>query len=57
MDDPVSKALHGLLDHAVETDRRIRVLVEQLAESGICVDAAAKAEDGFDPKGLGKMVD
>ncbi|MBN8281559.1 serine O-acetyltransferase [Zoogloea sp.] len=57
MDDPVSKALHGLLDHAVETDRRIRVLVEQLAESGICVDAAAKAEDGFDPKGLGRMVD
>ncbi|MDD2987550.1 MAG: serine O-acetyltransferase [Zoogloea sp.] len=57
MDDPVSKALHGLLDHAVETDRRLRVLVERLAESGLCVDAAAKAEDAFDPQGLGKMVD
>ena len=57
MDDPVSKALHGLLDHAVETDRRIRILVERLAESGISVDAAAKAEDAFDPTGLGRMVD
>ena len=25
LDDPVSKALHGLLDHAVETDRRIGI--------------------------------
>ena len=34
LDDPVSKALHGLLDHAVETDRRIRVLVEKPCRSG-----------------------
>ena len=57
MDDPVSKALHGLLDHAVETDRRIRVLLDKLTEAGICVDAAAKSEDAFDPQGLGRMVD
>jgi hypothetical protein len=37
MDDPVSKALHGLLDHAVETDRRICVLLDKLTEAGICV--------------------
>ena len=57
LDDPVSKALHGLLDHAVETDRRIRVLVEKLVVAGICVEGTAKAEDAFDPQGLGKMVD
>ena len=57
MDDPVSKALHGLLDHAVETDRRIRVLLDRLAAAGISVDGAARAEDAFDPQGLGKMVD
>ncbi|WP_374479558.1 serine O-acetyltransferase [Zoogloea sp.] len=57
LDDPVSKALHGLLDHAVETDRRIRVLVEKLVAAGICVEGTAKAEDAFDPQGLGKMVD
>lgn len=57
MDDPVSKALHGLLDHAVETDRRICVLLDKLTEAGICVDDAVKSEDAFDPLGLGKMVD
>ena len=57
LDDPVSKALHGLLDHAVETDRRIGVLLAKLAEAGIAVDGAVRAEDAFDPKGLGKMVD
>lgn len=57
MDDPFAKAVHGLLDHAVETDRRIRVLVEKLTEAGIPVESAARAEDAFDPQGLGKMVD
>jgi serine O-acetyltransferase len=57
LDDPVSKALHGLLDHAVETDRRIGILIARLAEAGIAVDGAVRAADSFDPKGLGKMVD
>ena len=57
LDDPVSKALHGLLDHAVETDRRIGILIARLAEAGIDVDGAVRAADSFDPKGLGKMVD
>ena len=57
LDDPVSKALHGLLDHAVETDRRIGILIARLTEAGIAVDGAVRAADSFDPKGLGKMVD
>ena len=34
LDDPLVKALHGMIDHAAETDRRLRVLQRQLpAES------------------------
>ncbi|MDA0190957.1 MAG: serine O-acetyltransferase, partial [Proteobacteria bacterium] len=29
-DDPLAKAIHGLLDHAVETDRRIELLLKRL---------------------------
>ena len=32
MDDPVAKALHGLLDHSVETDRRLQAILARLAE-------------------------
>ena len=57
LDDPLVKALHGMIDHAAETDRRLRVLVERLAKAGIPVDDAVLREDGFDPQKLGKMVD
>ena len=56
-DDPVAVALHGLLDHAVETDRRIEALVRQLEHSGVkCSDELATA-DKFDPNYLSKIVD
>ena len=29
-DDPLAKAIHGLVDHAVETDRRIGVWFKKL---------------------------
>lgn len=57
MDDPVSKAMHGLLDHAVETDRRFEVLVARLKAAGIDLDADVAACDRFDPNQLSKMVD
>ncbi|QDF97404.1 serine O-acetyltransferase [Azoarcus sp. DD4] len=57
MDDPVSKALHGLLDHAVETDRRFQCLLERLAVAGIDLDKAVESADGFDANRLSKMVD
>ncbi|THF55889.1 serine O-acetyltransferase [Pseudothauera rhizosphaerae] len=57
MDDPLSKALHGLLDHAVETDRRLQVLVERLEAAGIPLDGELAAADEFDPDHLSKMVD
>lgn len=58
-DDPLSKALHGLLDHAVETDRRLNELILQLDEAGVVAGTTAgeKPRDDFDPGYLGKMVD
>lgn len=57
MDDPLAKALHGLLDHAVETDRRIQVLIERLAKAGVQVDDAMETTDAFDAQKLSRMVD
>ncbi len=57
MDDPVSKALHGLLDHAVDTDRRFQVLVARLKAAGIECDPEVESADAFDPSRLSRMVD
>jgi len=57
MDDPYSKALHGLLDHAVETDRRLQCLMDRLEAAGITLDSAVEKTDSFDASRLSKMVD
>ena len=57
MDDPVAKAIHGLLDHAVETDRRIELLLKHLQRAGVTVSDEVATADGFDPQYLGKIVD
>jgi serine O-acetyltransferase len=58
MDDPVAKAIHGLLDHAVETDRRLELLLRKLETAGIKLDEEELASaDRFDPNYLGKIVD
>jgi len=57
MDDPIAKAMHGLLDHAVETDRRIQRLVEQLERAGVKLDSTIEKSDEFDAQRLSKMVD
>jgi len=56
-DDPVARALHGVLDHAVETDRRLECLIERLKTAGINVNGEVEASDRFDPNALSKMVD
>jgi len=59
-DDPLAKAIHGLLDHAVETDRRIEHLLLRLAQSGVAVDDnddGLATADKFDPNYLSKIVD
>ena len=56
-DDPLAKAIHGLLDHAVETDRRIELLLHKLEQSGVCLEDELATADKFDPKYLSEIVD
>ncbi|MBP9714165.1 MAG: serine O-acetyltransferase [Sterolibacterium sp.] len=58
-DDPLAKAIHGLLDHAVESDRRLEHLLQRMEQVGLLDgegDDIAIA-DKFDPNYLGKIVD
>jgi serine O-acetyltransferase len=55
--DPLALALHGLLDHAAETDRRLALLLECLRAAGIDVEEALAARDQFDSEYLSKIVD
>ncbi|MCZ4305352.1 serine O-acetyltransferase [Zoogloeaceae bacterium G21618-S1] len=57
MDDPMAKAIHGLLDHAVETDRRLALMIQRLEAAGVSVNGDDASADGFDAERLGKMVD
>jgi serine O-acetyltransferase len=56
-DDPLAKAIHGLLDHAVETDRRIEALLKIIERAGVSVEDDVATADKFDPKYLSKIVD
>ena len=44
MEDPVSKALTALVDHALESDRRLECLLQKLERAGIRLDDEAKEE-------------
>ncbi|MBS1198967.1 MAG: cysE [Proteobacteria bacterium] len=55
--DPIAQAIHGLIDHAAESDRRLNLLIKQLKSAGIKCTAAPKAGSHFDPEHLGKIVD
>jgi len=56
-DDPLTKAIHGLLDHAAETDRRLNMLLKELADQGVRCDDEVKPADQFDVQYLSKIVD
>lgn len=56
-DDPLARAIHGLLDHAAETDRRLARLIEQMRAAGLKCDDAVQATDHFDRDYLSKIVD
>ena len=57
MNDPVLSAIHGLIDHTVEADKRIDYILEQLTRLGVKVEDARATADKFDPSYLNKMVD
>ncbi|HTH95209.1 MAG TPA: serine O-acetyltransferase [Rhodocyclaceae bacterium] len=56
-DDPLTKAIHGLLDHAVETDKRLEHLRTQLERAGVPIEDDLATAEKFDPHALGKIVD
>jgi serine O-acetyltransferase len=56
-DDPLAQAIHGLLDHAVETDRRIECLLRHIEQAGVSVEDDMATADKFDPNYLSKIVD
>lgn len=56
-DDPLSLAIHGLLDHAVETDRRLAALLNTIERAGVSIEDDVALADKFDPNHLSKIVD
>ncbi|MBN8759725.1 MAG: serine O-acetyltransferase [Thiobacillus sp. 65-69] len=57
MNDPVVKALHGLIDHSAHTDKRLELILAHLQKLGISVSAEDDGPDDFDPNYLNKIVD
>jgi serine O-acetyltransferase len=56
MNDPVARAIHELIDHAVSTDRRLESILEQLKRQGVDCPEVAPCEK-FDGNYLNKIVD
>lgn len=57
MNDPVIKAIHGLIDHSAHTDQRLDMILAQLQKLGAELPAGQDKQDDFDPNYLNKIVD
>ncbi|WP_148716884.1 serine O-acetyltransferase [Chitinolyticbacter meiyuanensis] len=57
MNDPVVKAIHGLLDHTVITDQKVEAILKKLEQLGVDCAEERAAGDRFDPGYLNKIVD
>lgn len=55
-DDPVSKALHGLIDQAAAQEHQLKKIMASLKHAGITCQAEPDL-DKFDPKHLNKLVE
>lgn len=55
--DPVAKALHGLIGHSVSVDQRIEHILQQLEKLGVRLEDEQATADKFDPNYLNKIVD
>ena len=56
MNDPITKAIHELIDHSVSTDQRLEQILEQLKQLGADCGKVGK-RDAFDANYLNKIVD
>jgi serine O-acetyltransferase len=54
-DDPLSKALHGLIDNAATQEMQVLKIVEALMRAGIACELMPELEK-FDPEQLNKLV-
>ncbi len=57
MNDPMVKAVHGLIDHAGTVDERLNWMMAQLKQLGNQPTASEPSPDDFDPAYLNKIVD
>ena len=55
--DPLSKAIHGMLGHSMVVDQRINLILEQLEKMGVNTEEERATADKFDPNYLNKIVD
>ena len=56
-DDPLVKAMHGLIDHADQQQREIDKLIAALKRHGISIDEVAAQRPTVDPEELNRLVD
>jgi len=57
MNDPMVKAIHALLDHAAEQDKRLEQVTQLLEKLGVDTDTDAEVGKAFDVNHLNKIVD
>ena len=57
MNDPVVKAIHGLVDHSAHIDHRLDLILAQLQKLGAELPPEQDKPDDFDPNYLNKIVD
>jgi len=55
--DPMSVAIHALLDHAAEQDQKLQQVMQQLEKLGAEVETDAEVANAFDVNYLNKIVD
>ena len=57
MNDPMTKAIHALLDHAAQQDQKMQEITEQLSKLGAEVETDAEVANAFDVNYLNRIVD
>ena len=57
MNDPMVKAVHGLINHSVSADARIDWIVAELRRLGGSAEEQKGVADRFDPEHLNRIVD